>query len=670
MPFPFPPTAMTRLRVLSVAALLMLAGCGDDPSRPAAVASLFILDSDGAPPVSVLAVGQTMQLGTVARDGDGRELNGQTVQWSSTQPAVATVSGSGLVTALAAGSTEIVATTGGRSDRFELRVCERAELSLTGMAVGQAETTSAACAQTLRIGGGPAGSEYVYVAFHASGVGTNRALFDVTAQGIRGAVGPPSPSPLGGHPTFTLGHGGPAADESFHLRLREAERRQLPSVRHAAAPRTPDAGPQPSFSTAAAVPAEGSKLRLNVLTREASDPRNGINACTDSRAVTQRTGVVVAVTQRAIVVVDSANPATGITPAEYRAFGVTFDTLVHPLMVQTFGEPGDIDDNDRAIIFYTRGVNELTPPGSNSYVGGFFWAGDLFAKSGENSCANSNHGEVFYMLAPDPGGSVNGNSRTDDLIRRTTVGVLAHEYQHLINASRRMYVNRASSFEETWLNEGLSHVAEELLFFRAGGLGPRQNITEQTLRGSARAWNAYAQYQASNASRLSEYLRSTASESVLGDAVRLETRGAAWAFLRYAADRRNGDDRQLWFDLANSRLRGHDNLRTVLSADPMRLLQDWTTSLYTDDAVPGIAAQYTTSSWHHRSVMGTLNNNQGGYPLSITPFSGGRAALSVAGGSAAYLRFGVAAGGQATLTTASGGAPASERVLITIVRTR
>jgi hypothetical protein len=660
---------MTRRFVLALAGLVLM-GCDGNTSRPTAVASLSILDSDGAPPPTVLVVGQTMQLYTVVRDGDGRTLTGQTITWSSSQPAVATVNGSGVVSAVGPGVAEIVASAAGRSARFELRVCERADLALSAMAVGQVATTSAACAPTIRISGGTTAAEYVLVAFHASGVAASRAAFDVTAQGVTGVVGPPSPSPLATGPSLSLDVAGPIGDESFHQRLREIERRQLTPARFTAAAATYERSMPPTFNAAAAVPEEGAKLRLNVLTREASDPRNNINACTDPRAVTQRTGVVVAVTQRAVVVVDSANPTTTITPAEYRSFGITFDTLVHPLLTETFGDLQDVDKNGRSIIFYTRGVNELTAQGSSSYVGGFFWAGDLFAKTGDNGCANSNYGEIFYMLAPDPTGAVNSNTRPDDLIRRTTVGVLGHEFQHLINASRRLYVNRSSTFEETWLNEGLSHVAEELLFFRASGLAPRQNLTEPGLRGSPRAWNAFSTYQASNYARLAEYLRNTASQSVQGDAARLETRGAAWAFLRYAADRRNGDDRKLWFDLVNSRLRGHENLRDVLGSDPMRLIQDWTTALYTDDAVPGIPAQYTTSSWHHRSVMTTLTNTHGVYPLAITPFAGGRAALSVAGGSAAYLRFGVAANGQASLTTGSGGGPALERVHLTIVRTR
>jgi hypothetical protein len=69
------------------------------------------------------------------------------------------------------------------------------------------------------------------------------------------------------------------------------------------------------------------------------------------------------------VVADTLNPAGGFTSEEYRDFGTRFDQLVYPLAVQTFGEPSDLDGNQRVIIFFTRAVNDLTRPGDGFYVG-------------------------------------------------------------------------------------------------------------------------------------------------------------------------------------------------------------------------------------------------------------------------------------------------------------
>ena len=76
----------------------------------APVASVSV--SPAAPSV---AVGQTVQLTATPRDASGNALSGRVVTWASSAPAVATVSGSGLVTGVAAGSATITATSEGRN---------------------------------------------------------------------------------------------------------------------------------------------------------------------------------------------------------------------------------------------------------------------------------------------------------------------------------------------------------------------------------------------------------------------------------------------------------------------------------------------------------------------------------------------------------------------------
>lgn len=66
-------------------------------------------------PSTTLVPQQTLQLTAALKDGVGAPLTGRSVTWSSSQPAVATVSQAGLVSALAAGATTITATSEGRS---------------------------------------------------------------------------------------------------------------------------------------------------------------------------------------------------------------------------------------------------------------------------------------------------------------------------------------------------------------------------------------------------------------------------------------------------------------------------------------------------------------------------------------------------------------------------
>ncbi len=98
--------AASRLSV----ALLLLGGCGDDGSDlqqpvPTAVAAVTVTAAD-----SSIEVGQTVQLTAVASDAEGNPLTDRTVDWSSADEAVATVSEEGLVTAVAEGSATITAT--------------------------------------------------------------------------------------------------------------------------------------------------------------------------------------------------------------------------------------------------------------------------------------------------------------------------------------------------------------------------------------------------------------------------------------------------------------------------------------------------------------------------------------------------------------------------------
>jgi len=84
---------------------------------PAAVATVEV-----SPPGAAVAVGRTVQLAATTRDGAGNVLVGRTVGWSSSNASVATVNGSGLVTAVAVGSATITATSEGVSGTAALTV--------------------------------------------------------------------------------------------------------------------------------------------------------------------------------------------------------------------------------------------------------------------------------------------------------------------------------------------------------------------------------------------------------------------------------------------------------------------------------------------------------------------------------------------------------------------
>ncbi len=651
---------MTRLRAAPLV-LALAAACSDDPTGPELATSLEILSGSEPFDEQTIGLGGTLQLTAAPRDESRKNLV-RSIRWTTSDARVAAVGADGLVTGMGPGVAFIVASTDARSDTARVNValpvsgpvaCSAGRAGLA-LAVGEARETTGWEVGTLCLEGGAAGAEYVVIPFHASG-GAGRLGIELAAAGVLPAAGPPSPSRSLAAGTVS------APDEAFHLRLRERARRGLAGraeelARHGERP--------PSFSRAASVPAVGDRLRLNVETLSS-------DGCSRPD---YRTGRVIAVTRRAIVVADTANPRGGFTDAEYRAFGTAFDELVYPLHVEHFGEPSDLDSNERAVIFFTAAVNDLTTPGSGSYIGGFFYDRDLFPRSGSGACVGSNASEMFYMMVPDPSRERDEPAFSRASVKGHTVAVIGHEFQHLINASRRLHVHRAPVWEETWLNEGLSHIAEELLFYRTSGLTPGGNEDGSRLTSVA-SRQALAEYQMQNLERYIRFLRSPQTSSAIWGED-LATRGAIWAFLRYAADRRGGDERELWHRLVNSTGSGIENLRGALRADAVAWIHDWTRAVYLDDSGLPTPAVHRQASWNFRRLLPALHDLTGRAPLGTFPLrtlefgSDPLLGLALPGGSAAFIRVGVATERQAAVRITSGGLPAPQKLRLTVIRTR
>ena len=71
---------------------------------------------------SSITVGATSQASAVARDSAGDVLTGRAIAWTSSHPAVSTISVTGVVTAIAIGTTSIVATSEGTSGQTTLSI--------------------------------------------------------------------------------------------------------------------------------------------------------------------------------------------------------------------------------------------------------------------------------------------------------------------------------------------------------------------------------------------------------------------------------------------------------------------------------------------------------------------------------------------------------------------
>jgi hypothetical protein len=517
------------------------------------------------------------------------------------------------------------------------------------LAPGDAVTTSGGT--ELRIAGGASGAEYVLVVADTATTTSATTTFQVVASGIgtAGSVSAPatSLSPLSDVSLGTAAQRGPVLDFGVAVRLNERARARLTPLFSAARQ------PAPSGRRSSLIPSNvqvGDIVTFNV----------SPSACD---AIENHGAQIVAIGSKAIIAVDTLNPAGGFSATDYNRFAANFDTLVYPLDVANFGTPTDIDQNGHIVLLFTRAVNELTAANSEAYTGGFFFDRDLFPATSTTpgfACPGSNFGEMFYLLSPDPTGAINGNVRTRGFVDSLVTPLIGHEFQHLINGSRRMYVNDANDFEVVWLNEGLSHIAEELLFFRQSGLPPRQNITITTLRNSGKGIAAFNEDQSSNAGRYEEYLTKPSTSSPIRDNDSLSTRGATYDFLRYATDRKvrsSGLETDVWFALVNAKTNGMDNMRAVYGSDVGGLLRDWSVSQYTDDVVTNESVDYTQPSWNWHNLFQAFNGGTGRYPLPVTTLPTSGTSGTVIPGGAVFYRFAVPANAVASLTlTGSGGA--------------
>ena len=516
------------------------------------------------------------------------------------------------------------------------------------LAVGQVRTISSADTGTVLINGGASGGEFTLVTLYT--VPGSQVPLEFSGEQLTVATGPPLPRlDAPGVPSLkTLG----ARTERFQAHLNELARDALGS--RIAATRATYAGRIAVRSAFSDVPTIGARIPINTST---------VSACASESV---RTGRVVAVTQNAVIIADEANPAGGFTDAEYAELGQGFDAVVHPTIVENFGAPSDIDANGgRTLVFFTRAVNELTPSGSNGWINGFFFYRDLFAKSGAEACPGSNEAELLYVLAPDPNGEVNGNVRTKAMVRTLALGNMAHLSQYLVNVSRRLFVNHAATiFEEEWLNAGLSQIAQELVFYKVSGLEPRRNLDHQSLRSSQTIEDATNAYQIDILRWTMFYLQRPESNSPFNQ------RGAAWQFLRYAADRSPTPERTFWFNLVNSTTSGIDNVAATTGMDFSTLLREWAMAQYTDDAGFAVTPIFQHPSWNFRSVLSALTEDAM-FPLATHALStGGPLNLTLAGGGTAYLRFGVASGRVGLIRARTGGAPPSSDVSLSVVRTK
>ena len=180
---------------------------------------------------------------------------------------------------------------------------------------------------------------------------------------------------------------------------------------------------------------------------------------------------------------------------------------VIPTQTSLIGSESDINGDGRFNVLFTQTVNELGASGGG-IVTGFFYAIDLFDSS---TYEISNEEEVFYTFVPDSSGEYGPSVTSSFAFENIYPGVLPHEYQHMISFNQHYNVN-SGSVESGWLNEGLSHLFEDIY--------------------SANSSNFFTSTGLENPSRVSSYL-SNVSNVCFTCGTSLSQRGGSYLFVRY-----------------------------------------------------------------------------------------------------------------------------------------
>ncbi len=299
---------------------------------------------------------------------------------------------------------------------------------------------------------------------------------------------------------------------------------------------------------------------------------------------------------------------------------------------------------------------------------------------------------MFYIVVPDPGGIYNGGggSLTAATVRSFAANTIAHELQHLINAQ----TGGGGAFE-VWLNEGLSHLAEEINGLAALGQSPGTNLdatTAQVLSDEFSTWHL------GNFLNLSLHLQAPSDTAALLQQMdpgaadpngTFRMRGAAWSFVRYLLDRfaTPGTEAAFTQSIIAGSGENRANIEALTGSSFADLVAEWSGMLAAEGRTDlgSYGAELTLTTWDLFDLYdsftltvdpntGTLGAGYGLTPASSALSAGGSWAGSLFSGTAQYARLtgGAASGGTGIRFESDTGADlaSSANPRLVIVRTQ
>jgi hypothetical protein len=259
--------------------------------------------------------------------------------------------------------------------------------------------------------------------------------------------------------------------------------------------------------------------------------------------------------ERCLLYVDDADRPDQFPREVLEEVARTFDEVVQPKAAALFGRHRDVDRNGKFTILFSHWLGDLS--GGRVSIGGFVRGGDFYR---DVDPPYSNQCDMLYL---------NSSLRPGPHLRT----LVAHEYVHAITFCEHVFgeylPGEVGVDEEGWLNEGISHLAENLL---GGGWSNLDYRVSAYLTAPHRYRLVVPDYYRAGLFR------------------NHGCRGATYLFLRWCVDR-YGEG--ILKELTQSSLSGTENVESACREKFDALFRQWTTVM----ALQGLGPFESRSDW-------------------------------------------------------------------------
>ncbi len=518
----------------------------------------------------------------------------------------------------------------------DLSSCTATNTMPVTLAVGDYQIVDALHqASCLSLPGSGDAAEYVMIPYSGYGVSTNdgtsasyalQSALKASASGRTSSLVADLGAPLSSY----AGNTAPTTPASFEHTLRMAERRLAASggVQIGAA-----------IVQRAIPPAVGDRDSFNVCATSDCSSFNKIGATVKYAG------------NPGVIYLDDHQlaGADAFTGEDIQQFGLLFDNYLYATDTTAFGRESDINGDGHISILMTPAVNQLTTDCTQGRIIGYTFSNDLipFARG-------SNAREMFYTVTTSPA-TAKCKAVTHTGAINVLPATLIHELQHMISFNQHVLL-RGSFDQDVWMNEGLSHFAEELGWRTV----PASECT------TAVGGDCFSEFAGGDVGNAYAYLNDTESNYLVapesGDGT-LPERGAAWLFIRWIADHFSADSvlgTQFTRAMEQTTGVGAKRVSEITGVDFPTLVGEWQLANWTGD-LPGFpqTSLLNYRSWNFRH---TFANNFPSvfakiFPLTPDSTTGGYGhAGTLRAGSGRTVRYKVAAGSPGVTVRLAGSA--------------